>query len=385
MSRDGSNVRIDAQFIQVKDQSHLWAHHYDRELHGMLALQAEIAQEIADEIELTLGSQKPQASVHQAVPSPSAYQAYDLYLRGLYFWNLRTVEGFRQAINYFEQAAEKDPNYARPYAGVAGAYALMGGYSGVPEPAFMAKARAAAQRALNLDDTLPEAHTALGLIVQNYDHDWQAAEKEFRRAIELNPNYSTAHHWYAEHLVLRGRFDEGFAEIERARQLDPLSLIIVADKGAFLYYSRQYDRSIEQLRGVLEMDPNFSRAHMITLPYIQKGMFPEALAVNARQPEYSPYYWSVWGEIEARSGHVQEALRAVKHLTDLDRRQQVDAGCFVVLYLSMGREDQAFAWLEKSYAQHSNIMSTLKVDPRFDPLRSDPRFQELLRRVGLAP
>src|SRR5262249_12838881 len=221
----------------------------------------EIAQEIADEIQLTHGEHNPATAARPAL-SPKQYEAYDSYLKGQYFFNKRTVADFEEAIKYFQQAVAKDPNYARAYAGLADSYALLPGYSGRPQTEFIPKARTAALKALEIDQNLPEAHTALALIVQNYDWDWQTTEKEFRRAIELNPNYATAHHWYAEHLMWRGRFDEALKESERARQLDPLSLIIAADNSAIFFFSRQYDRAIEKWRSVLEMDPDFPRANL---------------------------------------------------------------------------------------------------------------------------
>ena len=382
--RAADRVRVTVQLIQIKDRTHIWAHEYDRELRDILALQSEISQEVADEIQRVLGDQKRIDPIRRRAASPHNDEAYDLYLRGRYFWNKRTIEGFRQAINYFQQAVTKDPNYAQAYAGIADSYSLLGGYSGAPQAEWMAKARDAAQRALQLDDNLPEAHTALALIVQNYDHDWETAEREFRRAIELNPNYATAHHWYAEHLTWRGRFDEAFAEIERARRLDPLSLIIAADRGVMLYYSRQYNRSLEQFRAVLEMDPHFSRAQMVFAVYVQEGMFEQARSVNTQIPLDSPWHWVNSACIEARSGRHTEAERALRKLRDLDEKHGVDAATFALAYAVMGRTDESLASLEKAFAQHSNVMVALRVDPVFDSLRGDSRFQDLLRKVGLA-
>ena len=384
--RDPGKVRITAQLIQMRDQTHLWSRQYDRELNSLLALQGEIAQEIADEIQLTLGTDKSANPVSQPSRSPQTFEVYDLYLKGQYFWNKRTPRDLRQAIEYFQQATDKDPNYARAYAGLADSYALIGGYTGAPQTEFVARARAAALRALELDESLPEAHTALALIVQNYDWDWQTAEKEYRRAIELNPNYATAHHWYAEHLTWQGRFDEALQESERARQLDPLSLIITADNGATLYFSRQYDRSIEQFRYVLDMEPNFPRAGLIMAPYVQKGMFAEARAFIEKQPPSDdvPWHWAWLAYIDGRSGRQAEAQSALDKLLQLNRRRPVDAAALVWAYIGLGNKDQAVAWLEKACTQRSNAMVTLKVDPTFDPLRSDPRFQDLLRRVRLA-
>jgi TolB-like protein/DNA-binding winged helix-turn-helix (wHTH) protein/Flp pilus assembly protein TadD len=382
--RDGNNVRITAELIQTKDQSHLWARQYDRELNGLLALQSEIGHEIADQIELTLGEHKV---ANGPTASPQNFDAYDLYLKGQYFFNKRTTANLEEAIGYFQQASVKDPNYARAYAGLADSYALMGGYSGHPQTEFMPKARAAALRALQIDDSLPEAHTALALIVQNYDFDWETAEKEFRRAIELNPNYATAHHWYAEHLMWRGRFDEALQESERARQLDPLSLIIAADNGAILYFSRQYDRAIEKWRSVLEMDPNFARAHLIMGAYVEKGMFAEALGDNEKFRPVNPAssYWSWRAYIYGRSGQTVEARHALLELLKWNRNHPLDAMMVAWANVAVGDKDQALAWVEKAHAQHSNELVSLKVNPGYDSLRNDPRFQGLLRNVGLAP
>jgi len=290
--RDSERVRITAQLVQVSDQTQLWARQFDRELTSLLTLQGEIAQAVASEIKLTLADTRWTGAAASDALSSAEYEAYDLYLKGRYFWNKRTAQGFQQAIEHFGQAAAKDPTYARAYAGLADSYALMSSYGFAPAAELIPKARSAALRALELDERLAEAHTSLALISVNYDWDWETAEKEYRRAIQWDPNYATAHHWYAEFLGLQGRFEEAFAESERARQLDPLSLIIAVDHAVVLYFARQYDRAIAQFRAVIAAEPNFPRAHM--------------------------------------------------------------------------------------------ILTTLKVDPAYDKLRDDPRFQELLRRVGLA-
>jgi TolB-like protein/Flp pilus assembly protein TadD len=385
--RDGDKVRISAQLIQMKDQSRVWARQYDRELSNLLALQGEIAQEIADEIQLTLGEHRRIDISRQTSIPPKTSEAYDFYLRGQYFWNKRTPEGFEKAIECFQESIAKDPNYARAYAGLADSYALLGGYTLSPQTEFMPKARAAALRALQIDESLPEAHTALALIVQNYDWDWQTAEKEYRRAIELNPNYATAHHWYAEHLMWLGRFDEALRESERARQLDPLSMIIAADNGVILYSSRQYDRAIEKFRSVLAMDPNFSRTGMVMNAYVEKGLFAKALAdveQRRRANGDGPWTWAVLTYIYGRSGQQVQARSALEKLQQLNRRQQIDPAAIAWGYIAVGDKEQALAWLEKAYAQHSPVLVALKVEPGYDSLRSDPRFQDLLRRVGLA-
>jgi TolB-like protein/DNA-binding winged helix-turn-helix (wHTH) protein/Tfp pilus assembly protein PilF len=382
--RDSDKVRISAQLIQVKDQSHVWARQYDRELNNLLALEGEIAREIAGGIQLTLGNANHIDSArYQVSLSPNSYEAYDLYLRGLYFWNKRTGPDFERAIEYFQQATEKDPNYAQAYTGLADSYVLMAGYSDVPPIEFMPKARAAALRAVELDDTLAEAYVSLAVIAQDYDWDWPTVEKEYRRAIELNPNYPTAHQWYAESLALQGRFDEAFVEIERARQLDPLSLIIGSDYAVILYFSRQYDRAIEQFRSVLDREPLFPRAHMVAYAYVEKGMYAEALADIQNWRRLGDGSQSMLlAYVCGRAGQQVEARQALRDL-QLRPGEKSYAYSIAVAYLGIGDNEKAITWLQKSYAERT-ITTALRVDPTFDPLRSDPRFQELLRGMGLA-
>ncbi len=384
--KESGNVRVSAQLIRVRDESHVWARQYDRQLIGLLALQGEIAREISDEIQLTIGTQRSGPSAARPVLSAEEYEAYDLYLKGLFFWNKRHVNAFRQAIGYFQQAIDKDPKNARSYAGLADCYALLGGYSAEPLPEYMAQARAAALRSLEIDESLPEAHTALALIVQNYDWDWQTTEKEFRRAIQLNPSYATAHQWYAEHLGFRGQFDQAFRESEIARQLDPLSLIIAADNAVLLHYSRQYDRAIEKFCSIMEMDPQFSRAGMVVYPYIETGQAEKALPLvrmwqHARGDQ--PWFWSILAYVSGRAGKREEARRALEKLKQLYLPERSDPAIFVSAYLGLGDRDKTPSWLEKAYLQHSPSMTTLKVDPAWDPLRGEPRFQILMKRVGL--
>ncbi len=322
----------------------------------------------------------------QPTSSSKSAEAHDRYLKGMYFWNKRTVPGFRQAIDYFQQATTIDPNYSLAYAGLANSYTLLSAYSLASANLYMPQARAAALRALELDERSAEAHTALALIVQNQDWDWQTSEKEFRRAIELNPNYATAHHWYAEHLMWLGRFDEALRESDRASQLDPLSLIIASDRGAILYFSRQYDRAIEEFRTVLRKDPNFGRATIITYAYTEKGMFAEALTEAGtvhRLYGEGPWYWSNLAYIYGRAGRLERARLELEKLEKLSRHEQVNPITMLWAHLGMGDKEEALADLDKAYAGHSNVLTTLKVEPAFDPLRSDPRFQDLLRRVGL--
>ena len=327
------------------------------------------------------------STANSPASSSKSAEAQDLYLKGMYFWNKRTVPGFHQAIDYFQQATTIDANNALAYAGLANSYTLLTAYSLASANLYMPQARAAALRALELDERSAEAHTALALIIQNEDWDWQTSGKEFRRAIELNPNYATAHHWYAEHLMWLGRFDEALSENDRALQLDPLSLIIASDRGAILYSSRQYDRAIEEFRTVLRKDPNFGRARIVTYAYVEKGMFDQALAeaeTVRRLFGEGLWYWSNLAYIYGRTGQLERARHALEKLEKLSRLEQVDPSTMLWAHLGMGDKEEALADLGKAYSEHSGILTTLKVEPAFDPLRSDPRFQDLLRRVGLA-
>jgi TolB-like protein/DNA-binding winged helix-turn-helix (wHTH) protein/Tfp pilus assembly protein PilF len=385
--RDAEKVRVSVQLIQIKDQSHLWAQQYDRELTGVLTLQGEIARTITDRIEVTIGGPKRTLAAVQPALSPGTYDAYDLYLKGRYFWNKRSTQGFERAVECFQQAIAKDPTYARAYAGLADSYALMSSYSMAPQNELMPKARTAALKALQLNEQLAEAHTSLALIEETYEWDWQNAEEEFRRAIQLDPNYATAHHWFAEHLAFQGRFDEAFSEIDRARQLDPLSLIMAADDGAILYFSRQYDRAIERFRATLDMEPNFPRAHLIIYAYVQKGQFAEALGEveKWRRIDDTPWTWAVEAYVQGRAGEQEKARRALTKFEQSNRRWQMDSmPILIVAYTGMNEKEKAINLLQKGLSTHSNALTAIKVDPIYDPLRDDPRFQKLLRYVGLA-
>jgi TolB-like protein/DNA-binding winged helix-turn-helix (wHTH) protein len=385
--RDSHQVRISAQLVQTKDQTQVWARQYDRELDNLLSLQDEIAKEIAEEIRVAIGEPKRGGAAPKARLAGTSYEAYDLYLRGMYFGNKRTLEGFAKAVDAFRAAIEKDPNFAPAYAGLADSYVLLNGYGGVLPRELMPKAREAARRAVELDGTLAESHTAMAVVAQDYDWDWKTAEKEYRKAIELDPNYATAHHWYAEYLAVMGRFEEAEAEIKQARQLDPLSLIVATDHAVILYYARQYDRAIEEFRKVREMDPHFPRTDMIYHVYLKKGMLQEVmtdLGTEKGSKNESPWYWAELAYREGQVGQTAEARSAMKELREMNRRKQIDPLAMAIACLGLNERSEAMDWLEKSYAGHSMSVISVKVDPLFDPLRGELRFKNILRGMGNA-
>jgi len=379
--RDADSVRVTTQLVQSKDQSTVWSREYDRSLSNLLVLQSEIAQQISGEL---LSAFEPRK--HLATPaalSPEAYEAYDLYLKGRFFWNKRTPQGFDRALECFQQSIAKDPAYARSYAGLADTYALMGSYYIVPVDSIKVKARDAARRATQLDDNLAEGHTSLAVIAQNYDWDWQTSEKEYRRAVELDPNYATAHHWYAEELSLVGRYDEALAEIERARQLDPMSLIIAADRGVILYYARQYDPAIEQLKAVLDMEPSFARARMLENAYIQKRMFAEALADSENWERSGNNAWRV-ATLGYLYGKTNQRAKALECLSELQKQYPNHAALAIMSsfpYLGLNDKENALLCLERSLANHS-ISTAIAVEPFYDSLREEPRFQAILAKMN---
>lgn len=384
--RGEGRVRISAQLVRATDQTQLWAREFDRDLGDLLAVQDEIARAVAEEIQLTLGEPRARDAAEAESLATAGYEAYDLYLRGRYFWNKRTTDGFQQAVHDFEQAAIKDPTYARTYAGLADAYALMVSYGMAPGADFLPKARFATLRALALDDRLAEAHASLGLISLFHDWDWVTAEREYRRATQLDANYATAHQWHAELLAFQGRFDEAMVEADRARALEPMSLITAADYGVWLYFARQYDRAIAQFRAVLRAEPGFPRARMIALALVEKGEFDAALqSIRGWRREGDPAWnWILEAYVHGRMGRRAEARQALAAFEGLSAEQRKDPLPKLALaYAGMGEVDKGVEVLQQAYAERSPVMVTLKTEPAYDSLRGDPRFRELLRRVGL--
>ena len=382
--RSGDQVRITAQLIEASTDKHLWSQSYEGELRDTLALQSRVASAIADQIRINLTPREQAALRNVKVVNPEAYESY---LKGRYFWNKRTADGLKAALAYFKQATEEDPKYAKAYSGLADAYALLGDwqYAVMPPKEAFPKAKAAAIKALELDSSLSEAHNSLAFVLDGFDWDLDAGGKEFQRAIELNPGYATAHHWYAWHLTLLGRFDEAITEMRKAESLDPLSLIINADLAELLVIAHHYDESIALSRKTIEMDPNFALAHnQLAQAYLQKHMYSEAVAELQKAVQLSgdsPTCLANLARAYVASG---KRIEAVKLLNDLKRRTSTgssNASEIAMMYASLGDTDQAMNWLEKGFEERFNPGVLLR--PGFDPLRSDPRFQQLVHRIGL--
>jgi TolB-like protein/DNA-binding winged helix-turn-helix (wHTH) protein/Tfp pilus assembly protein PilF len=382
--RAGNQVRITVQLIEAATDRHLWSQGYAGELRDTLALQNRVASAIADQIRISLTPQEQAALKNVKAVNPEAYESY---LKGRYFWNKRTADGLKVALAYFQQAIEEDPKYAQAYSGLADTYALLGDWQYAvmtPKEAFP-QAKAAAIKALELDRSLGEAHNSLAFVLDGFDWDLDAGGKEFQRAIELNPGYATAHHWYAWHLGLVGRFDEAVVEMRKAESLDPLSLIINADLAELLVLAHSYDDSIQQSRKTIEMDPNFALAHnQLAQAYLQKHMYDAAVAELRKAVALSgnsPTCVANLARAYVASGNRSEAVRLLADLKKRSTPGSSNAAEIAMIYASLGNADQAMTWLEKGFEERFNPGVLLR--PGFDPLRSDPRFQDILRRIGL--
>src|SRR6478672_2889029 len=382
--RSGERVRIDAQLIQVPADRQIWAESYEGDFRDTLALQSRVARSIAQQIRATLNLREQVALEKSKAVNPEAYEAY---LKGRYFWNKRTGDGLRTAVEYFNHAIQTDPNYAEAYSGLADSYALSGDWEyGVlsPQDAFR-KAKAAATKALALDDSLGEAHTSLAFALDLYGWDWETAETEYELAIKLNPGYATAHLWYAWHLILMGRNSEGLFELRKAESLDPLSLIISADMADALCIAHLFDEAVQQSKKTLQMDPNFAIGHYeLGQAFEQKHMHDQAIAEFQRAIEISGHSGvldSSLAYVYAVLGRKEEATKIAEDL-EAQRDQNPSAEANIALiYVGLGDQDQAMIWLNKGYEARFNPSILLR--PAFDPLRPDTRFKELMRRFGL--
>jgi len=381
----GDTLAISAELIDARDNSHIWGQQYSRKPSDIFALQNDLAKEITAMLRMRLTGEEERRMARSDTANPDAYQDY---LRGRYWLTKRTEEGFNKSIEYFQRAIEKDPAYALAYTGLADSYSLFANWSFAPPNEAYPRAKQAALKALEIDDTLAEAHTSLGFIKSTYDWDWSGAEREFQRAIALNPGYATAHHWYGgDPLRNQGRFEEATVELKRALELDPLSLIINRNMGDVFYLARQYDQAIEQYRKTLELDPNFASARGgLGNAYVQKSMYKEAIAEFEKSLALTDGKSGLpgLGRAHAAAGRRADAQKVLGQLSELSKRRFVAPTGIAEIYAALGDKDRAFEWLEKAYADRS-IKTYLKVDPAFDSLRSDPRFADLLRRMNLQP
>src|SRR5439155_18683702 len=383
-TRLGERVRISVHLIDARSDHHLWAENYERDLRDIVALQSEVARAIANQvrIQMTPGEKTRFALAPQVNPG-----AYEAYARGRYFWNKRTADGLHKAIAYFNEAIERDPAYALAYAGLADTYNVVAIFGLLPSQEALSKAKIAATRALELDEGLAEAHTSLARIHENHDWDWSAAEREFRRAIELNPGYATAHDWYATYLSAQGRHEEALAESNKAHQLDPFSLTINTSVGMILAEGGREDLAIERLQKTVEMDANFSYVHFqFGRTYLRRMAFVEAIAEFQKASALSPTmsrYASALAHAYARAGGNTEAHQVLEQLARSSDGRHASWTDIAIIQAGLGQSDQAFASLEKAYAHREWRLVRMKVEPMFDPVRTDPRFAGLLRRMGL--
>jgi serine/threonine-protein kinase len=381
----GDEFALNAELVEVRGNRQIWGNQYNPKISDMLAIQEQISRDISEKLRLKLSGAEKQRMTRGATEDRGAYQ---LYLQGRYQWNKRTLEGLQQSIDYFQQAIQKDARYALAYAGQADSYALLADFNVLPAREVLPKVKSVAAKALELDDTLAEAHTSLAW-ARFHDWDWIGAEKEFKRAVELNPGYPTAHSWYGEYLMGLGRFDEALTEMSRAYELDPLSPVTNLALGSRFFYTRQYPKAIEQCQKTLTMDAAFVPAHVfLGRAYEQNGAYAEAIAELRKALDLSEggsNELAALADAYAVSHHASETGKLLEQLKERSRQTYVQPSLMASIYLGLGQKDQAFDWLQKAYEDRSAGLVYLKIDPAFDNIRSDPRFIDLLRRVGLSP
>ena len=385
IAQRGDTLTIQTDLVSVADGSELWGDQYNRKMSDLIAVQGDISKEIYDNLRPRIvGAEESTTQVAKHdTESPEAYQ---LYLQGLFYWNKWTEEGFRKATDFFNQAVEKDPNYAQAYAGLADTYNFLGesGYT-APQQVWQ-NAKSAAMHAVKLDDTLPEAHISLALVRESYDWDWTGAESEFKRAIQLNPNNSSAHQWYGDFLTRMGRFDEAKVELKKAQELDPLSLLTNTSLGRQLYYTRQYDAAVQQLKKTLDMDPKFVPAqHAIEAAYAQNGMFKEAIGERQKVLTLSgnPDLAASIGEDFNASGYPGVMKSWLEGLKEISKRSYVSSCNMAQIYARLGDKNQALAALEMALEQRDSNLTYVRVEPAFDEIRSDPRFQKVMQQLNM--
>jgi serine/threonine-protein kinase len=380
----GDQLTLTLELVDTQTENVIWSDQYTRKQGDLVSLQSDIARDVSTKLKTKLTGVEEQKITKTSTANTEAYQ---LYLKGLFYWNKRTPESLKSSLDYYNQAIEKDPNYAPAYAGMALAYVLLPQYSAGSPIESTTKAKAAASKALALDDSLAEAHTALAYVLFAYDLNMAESDREFRRAIELNPNYPTAHQWFAGGtLAATARFDEAIAEATRAEEIDPFSLIVISERGNVYLYARRYDEAIRQSRKAIDLDPNWYLAHLgLCQAYTSKGLQQEAIAEcqKALTLNSDPTPLAYLAYAYASLGKRDEAMKALAKMNDVAKQRYVSAYSFAIAYVGLGDKDQAFHWLERSNADRAYEILYLKVDPLLDNLRSDRRFAELVKRVGL--
>ncbi len=382
----GDQLRISVYLTDVASQEQLWSHDYNRELKEIFTIQSEVAQQVADALRVALlAGEKEQL----AKKPTESLEAYKFYLSGRQQWNKRTEAGIKKAIDYFKQAIDKDPGYALAYAGLADSYNLLGfaEYGTLPPKEAFPEAKRAAQKAIELNGGFAEAHASLAVVKMSFDWDWPGAEKEFLRALELNPNYPTALSWYGLYLDRMGRFEEGLLKIKRAQELDPLAVGVNVSVGWHLYTTHDYDQTIKQYQKMIESDSSLAVTHwLLGRAYVQKAMYQEAITqfqTAITLSDGNARFRTSLGHALALSGKKAEAQQILDELKKLSAQQYVSAADIAFIHIGLGEKDQAFAWLDQAVAEHSNWLIWLKVEPLFNSLRSDPRFTALLKKIGL--
>ncbi len=382
----GDSLNIQTELVDVGEVAQLWGQQYNRKFTEILAVQEEIAKRVSEKLHLRTTSEEQQRLAKRSTENAEAYQ---LYLKGRYYWNRRTADLLKKANEYFQQAIEKDPGYGLAYAGLAQSYALFSYYGVLPPVESCPKAKAAGMKALEIDENLGDAHAALGRIKMFCEWDWLGSEREFKRALEINPNDGTARQWYGEYLLVMGRLEESIAENRRALEAEPLSLIISAGLGITLHYARHYDQAIEQLRKTIDMDRSFVPTHLyLGWVYEQKAMFAEAIAEfrQALSPSGDdPRVVSDLGHAYAISGQRKMAEDSLARLKEQSKQRYVTPSEIAVVYAGLKETDQTFKYLEMAYEDRSERLIKLRIDPRFDGIRDDPRYHDILRRMHLTP
>ena len=380
--RSGDRIRLTVQLIRVSDGATIWSSQFDEKFDDILSVQDSISERIACDLVTRICGDSAAQSIKQKRINP---EAYELYLRGRYFWNKRSMDGFQKAADSFRQALDHEPTYAQAYAGLGDGYYFLSGYDRSGGETY-SRARVSLQKALELDSSLSEPHATLGLMSMNNEWDWPEAEREFQKAIELSPNYATAHHWYGEFLAYMGRFDEAIKEVTKARELDPLSVIINTDLAKVHLIARRYDEAIKLFQSALQLDPNFDEAHaLLGITYSLSGRHPEAIAElnKVQQLHSSPGYLSYLVCVYGRAGDRQKAQEVYDEMRSLAKNSYVSPYWWTFVYEGLGDKEQTLQQLEKAFDERAHGCAvTLKVNPVYDNLRSDPRYQRLVERAG---